>query len=87
MNYGIFFNEFLSEKEPLEIAGLITDDFCVYDVFFWFDGYGKIHSGDISAVLKTFDDIDWHECNTAVVPSPAMWKVKSKMDEEDDDDE
>ena len=33
-----------------------------------------------------FND-DWHECNTEVVPSPAMWKVKSKMDEEDDDDE
>ena len=63
-----YFNELLSEKEPLEIAGLITDDFCVYDAFFWFDGYGKIHSGDISAVLKTFDDIDenWLKNNCGV---------------------
>lgn len=53
-----YFNELLSGKEPLEIARLITDDFCAYDAFFWFDGYGNIHSGDISDVLKTFDDVD-----------------------------
>lgn len=63
-----YFNELLSGKKPLEIAQLITDDFCAYDAFFWFDGYGNIHSGDISDVLKIFDNVDenWLKDNCGV---------------------
>lgn len=57
------FDELMEGEKPLKIAQLIDKDFCVYDNMFWFDGYGKIHSGDISDSLKEFDDMDFDWLN------------------------
>lgn len=57
------FDELMEGEKPLKIAQLIDKDFCVYDDMFWFDGYGKVHSGDISDSLKEFDDMDFNWLN------------------------
>ena len=57
--YMSSFDELMEGLSPTEIVDRIGNDFRTGDEYFWFDGYGNVHSGCAWDVINQFgDDID-----------------------------